>query len=275
MSSVSRRNKGPAVYGRRNRGYGQKITQHSLSEILSDSSFGSSSSSSCSESADEDVGKENTSSPPAKAAAAAAAAVTKSGGDFMAVIDANAQRSVLTQRNKPRVQCVVNRAASRKDVIEGGKREKDEEDEVEHLVTSIEALKVTKSRARRGGRIASSSRRKAQVSPRQEQELGLLLSVCQPQKLAPQPFDALLDELESRCSEPSWFKVGEASYSEVFRLSSSKHVLKVIPIQAADPVPDRNETLLPEESDICDVRREVQMTSRLSRIHPGFVALKR
>lgn len=271
MSSVSRRNKGPAVYGRRNRGYGQKITQHSLSEILSDSSFGSSSSSSCSESADEDVGKENTSSPPAKAAAA----VTKPGGDFMAVIDANAQRSVLTQRNKPRVQCVVNRAASRKDVIEGGKREKDEEDEVEHLVTSIEALKVTKSRARRGGRIASSSRRKAQVSPRQEQELGLLLSVCQPQKLAPQPFDALLDELESRCSEPSWFKVGEASYSEVFRLSSSKHVLKVIPIQAADPVPDRDETLLPEESDICDVRREVQMTSRLSRIHPGFVALKR
>lgn len=192
----------------------------------------------------------------------------------MAVIDANAQRSVLTQRNKPRVQCVVDRAASRKDV-EGGKREKDEEDEVENLVNSVEALKVSKSRARRGGRIASSSRRKAHVSPRQEQELGHLLSVCQPQKLAPQPFDALLDELESRCSDPSWFKVGEASYSEVFRLPSSKHVLKIIPIQTADPVTNRNETLLPEESDICDVIREVQMTSRLSRIHPGFVALKR
>jgi serine/threonine-protein kinase haspin len=86
--------------------------------------------------------------------------------------------------------------------------------------------------------------------------------------------DYLLDLLPSR-AQPSFSKIGEASYSEVFSVQRGKQelVIKIVPLlpvcqrQGTDEVPDCSS---PEE-----VLREVEITKTLAALpNAGFVDIK-
>lgn len=132
-----------------------------------------------------------------------------------------------------------------------------------------------------------------------------LLSTCGQDE--PGGFDSLLDTLETlnegdgaedlphskraSSSTSRLRKIGEASYSEVYRLdyTHGSSVLKVIPLRdpaAAPGVPAKSSTAIedvqsedeeeewPEESDVRDVNREVQITRVMGELGEGFVQLK-
>lgn len=112
--------------------------------------------------------------------------------------------------------------------------------------------------------------------------LASLLSVCN--QTAPQSFDDCLDEMEEQGNGSKWKKIGEATYSEVYGLMDSGMVLKVIPlaykgdqIEQSDPENSiaESESNIPEQSQLADLQREIEMTRGVSDTNVAFVKIHR
>ncbi|UZJ52288.1 hypothetical protein CBS101457_001608 [Exobasidium rhododendri] len=95
-----------------------------------------------------------------------------------------------------------------------------------------------------------------------------LLDLCG--QTRPDDFSAFLTRLEEDVGCKRWHKIGEASYSEVYGLSSARSVVKIIPLQSSSI--GRNGDM-PEQSLLKDVHREVQLTRSLSKVADGFVKM--
>ncbi|PWN36843.1 uncharacterized protein FA14DRAFT_159171 [Meira miltonrushii] len=117
---------------------------------------------------------------------------------------------------------------------------------------------------------------------RDTEPLTTLLSVCN--QKAPQRFDDCLDEMEKQGNGSKWKKIGEATYSEVFGLANSGMVLKVIPLAyKGDQIEQsdletsiaESESNIPEQSQLADLQREIEMTRGVSDANEAFVKIHR
>jgi len=108
-----------------------------------------------------------------------------------------------------------------------------------------------------------------------------LLKECQ--QVTPLDFTSFVEtfpfhELDGSisASSPSFRKIGEASFSEVYAVGNV--VLKVIPLRdesGASVLQDPDDEELPQESDAKDVLQEIVVTRAMGRLCPGFIRLLR
>ncbi|PWN51992.1 hypothetical protein IE53DRAFT_378522 [Violaceomyces palustris] len=162
-------------------------------------------------------------------------------------------------------------------------------DEEEHLIDRLKGLKVDHEKIHDKGPITGS---------KDESLKSLLRHLSQEEAL---DFDAAIRDLKAKANQPSrpkWNKgglsrissklekIGEASYSEVFKLHYfdensgggrngagpkapsrdqilETSVIKIIPIRLCDDEPHPEEVDVPDESSCDDVCREVEVTKRL------------
>lgn len=141
------------------------------------------------------------------------------------------------------------------------------------LTTELEEIQLTPSKSAQSSISATSVSSTSDVDA-----LGALLQACSTTETL--NFDSflasshLLDLLPSR-AQPSFSKIGEASYSEVFSVKRGKQelVIKVVPIL---PVCQKEATPeVPDCSSPEDVLREVEITKRLASLDTsGFIDIK-
>jgi serine/threonine-protein kinase haspin len=85
-------------------------------------------------------------------------------------------------------------------------------------------------------------------------------------------FESSLNSIEDKVGGSSWYKVGEATFSEVFAIEGSDIVVKIIPLALG--VLERGGEY-PERSSLIDVEREVRITEALHDVDDAFVRLHR
>jgi hypothetical protein len=159
-------------------------------------------------------------------------------------------------RKKRLPAAVVTQVPSRQDVVR-------EDKELDEIVSLIEKKLGLAKRP-------EVKKEQAKATKDLKSEETLLLELCA--QSCPEEFSAYLSHLEQESKSSTWNKIGEASYSEVYGVSSARSVIKIIPLVTPRVV--RNDSM-PEQSLIRDVHREIQLSKSLSRVDDGFVKFYR